>query len=139
MKFEIRKVVHLVAVAGVSVALVAMLAAGCSNQPEGGRCDLNNNHDDCQSGLTCQKIQGQATALCCPPPPKTSSVAACIPGSSLLTDSGPRPDAEELDAAPQDAQPDVDGQDAQPDVDEQDAQQDVDEQDAPQDSGPEVG
>lgn len=81
----------------------SLLMLGCANQPEGGRCDPNNNNDDCQSGLTCQKIQGQLSPLCCPPPPARANVAACIPGQSLIPDSGPRPDSDTPDTQTPDA------------------------------------
>jgi hypothetical protein len=65
----------------------------CSNQGEGERCDPDNKNEDCASGLTCQKIQGQESPLCCPPPPNPATVSACIPGQLLQPDSGPGSDA----------------------------------------------
>ncbi len=65
----------------------------CSNQGEGERCDPDNNNEDCASGLTCQKIQGQESPLCCPPPPNPATVSACIPGQLLQPDSGTGTDA----------------------------------------------
>jgi len=107
-----------------STLLAAMvLSAACSNQGEGGRCDQNNKNDDCGSGLTCQKIQGQETAICCPPPSKPTSVSACIPGQVVQTDSGTR------DATPNPPDEDASNHDAS---DEQDAALDG----APVEDGP---
>lgn len=70
------------------VAFVALWAGACSNQGEGERCSLDNNNEDCASGLRCQKIEGQDSPLCCPPPDRPSTVAACIPGQVYRPDSG---------------------------------------------------
>lgn len=117
-------------------------AVACSNQGEGERCDPNNANEDCASGLTCQKIEGQESPLCCPPPPQPATVSACIPGRPLQPDSGTSdtgvPDA--TTDVIQEVGPDVTGdasEDATDDVVEagQDAQDDVIEagQDAPDD------
>lgn len=88
----------------LAAVTASFVMLGCADQPEGGRCDPNNNNDDCQSGLTCQKIQGQLSPLCCPPPPARAKVAACIPGQSLTSDSGPRPDSDTVDSDTNDTQ-----------------------------------
>ena len=69
-----------------TVAVVAM--PGCANQGEGERCDVNNNNDDCASGLTCQTIPGQPTTLCCPQPPAQPTVPQCFAGQAVVPDAG---------------------------------------------------
>ena len=105
-------------------------SVACANQSEDGHCDQNNNNDDCASGLTCQKIEGQESALCCPPPSTPAKVSACIPGQVTHTDSGPKDapssppnddsggderDAEQVEPPVGDADDKVDG-DAEPDA-----------------------
>ncbi len=123
----------------VTVALAGLV--GCSNQGEGERCDLNNGNKDCASGLSCQRIEGQESALCCPPPPKPTTVTACIPGQIERPDggidTGVTRDANTEDSADADAQTqDAENQDAEldtQDAENQDAEldaQDAENQDA---------
>jgi hypothetical protein len=56
---------------------LVFLAAGCTSQSEGQRCDTNS---DCQSPLICRPVEGQGCnyAVCCPNGP--SAFAACNSG-----------------------------------------------------------
>lgn len=125
-----------ISAAALLVTLGWMGAVACSNQGEGERCDMNNDNEDCASGLTCQKIEGQQSPLCCPPAPQPASVSACIPGQPLQSDASTNDDAATSDA-PIDVNEDA--QDASQDVVEDttlDVSTDVTEdvtQDAPQD------
>ena len=74
--------------AALLVAIGLTGAMACSNQGEGERCDPNNDNEDCASGLTCRKIEGQESPLCCPPVGEPATVSACIPGRTLQPDSG---------------------------------------------------
>ena len=96
------------------VAVVAM--PGCANQGEGERCDVNNNNDDCASGLTCQTIPGQPTTLCCPQPPAQPTVPQCFAGQAVVPDAGA--DAT-TDAAQDSAEPDAASDDAAKDATEE--------------------
>ncbi len=70
----------------LATALVtAKLFVGCSNQGEGERCDAYAGNEDCETGLTCQKIQQYY--LCCPSG-RAPTVSACIPGAMIQADSG---------------------------------------------------
>jgi hypothetical protein len=139
-----KRTVSWISAAALLVTLGLMGAVACSNQGEGERCDPNNDNEDCASGLTCQKIEGQSSPLCCPPAPQPASVSACIPGQPLQPDASTTSDAATSDApvdvsedASQDVADDV-TEDVAPDATEdaaQDAPQDVVEagQDAPAD------
>jgi hypothetical protein len=84
-------------------ALAASIVGACSNQGEGGVCDVrasNNGNDDCQSGLVCTPITGVNGARCCPQDRSTATTVECSisPGvgdaSSALPDSAtPTPEA----------------------------------------------
>lgn len=133
-----KRTVSWISAAALLVTLGLMGAVACSNQGEGERCDPNNDNKDCSSGLTCQKIEGQSSPLCCPPAPQPASVSACIPGQSLQQDASTNDAAtsdvnEDVQDASQDVVDDVNG-DVAPDATE-DAAQDVVEagQDAPAD------
>jgi hypothetical protein len=74
------------------------LAAGCTSQSEGQRCDLPS---DCQSEFVCQQINPLPYKVCCPPPPAQSSVPSCNPG---LRDAGAGVDTDaSAEASPDDA------------------------------------
>lgn len=101
----------------ISVLCGVVVAAACSNQPEGARCDRNNGNDDCESGLVCTPssqvtygVQNPQTAgeldfgICCPPQNQgatTFTSSACFPATSAPgggtggqgKDSGTQPDA----------------------------------------------
>ena len=72
-------------------ALCAALVCACSEQGEGERCDTNNGHLDCQTGLVCRSGEslnieeevGRGGALCCPPDGVPPSVDACRATSTI--------------------------------------------------------
>jgi len=88
------------------VSALALLVVACSNQGEGGRCDPNANNEDCQSGLICQKLEGQESPLCCPPPSRPAKDPACLPGQLPVSDAGPK-DAPPGTDAPNDTKTDA--------------------------------
>lgn len=77
-------------------ALLTALAASCTGQGEGQRCQSANNNDDCQSGLVCGKAKtssGTNFEVCCPPAGQTASDPLCIeappsPGSDASITDG---------------------------------------------------
>src|SRR5687768_12748528 len=63
-------------------ALVLLVA--CSRQEEGDRCSLQNDDNDCESGLTCKEpdtLRGGSdeVARCCPPEGESISNDRCTP------------------------------------------------------------
>lgn len=82
---------------GSLVALVALAWVGaCSNQGEGGVCDINS--DDCASGLTCQPITGSPVDRCCPPDRNTSTTQICQQSQTGVADANPPPQDSGSDA-----------------------------------------
>jgi hypothetical protein len=72
------------------IAGVAAVAVACSNASEGERCEVNNNNDDCTSGLRCvpaaEVNQPYNTAdRCCPENRANASHPACTLGPSIGT------------------------------------------------------
>ncbi|GEM_PF-942847 len=69
--------------------MLLVLAAACSKQSEGQRCNRVNGDNDCEEGLICvgaragDSCDGQNPTynclpnLCCPPAPQRSAVAQC--------------------------------------------------------------
>lgn len=80
------------------VVLAAACLLACSQQAEGDRCDPLNGDDDCESGLTCQAIEGRGADgrplnLCCPADPRLITESACIPGQPSVDAGSGAPDA----------------------------------------------
>lgn len=86
-------------------SLVGMfVAAACSNNGEGERCDFDNGNDDCQDGLVCVPATAQgnrgagygtvnalynSSDRCCPLPRSLGTHPACAVGGALTGDAGP--------------------------------------------------
>ncbi|CAN5326195.1 hypothetical protein BH09MYX1_BH09MYX1_41400 [soil metagenome] len=98
----------------VSVGALAAVVVSCTGQSEGQRCQVQNNDDDCQSGLICTAaaqitIPGTGKAsnadICCPLDRSQATedickVSAISPGSDAgLTDSSTVLDTGTPDAA----------------------------------------
>lgn len=78
------------ALAALLLASLASVAAGCSRQAQGQRCDHKNGDDDCDTaaGLVCTPggQLGSQSDICCPPTGATDP--ACIPGALGAGGSG---------------------------------------------------
>lgn len=87
-----------------SSALLMVLAASCTGQGEGQRCQSKNNNDDCQDGLLCgaPKNGGSNFEVCCPASGGTDPLcvaAAPSPGSDASIPDTGTPDTSKPDAS----------------------------------------
>ncbi|HEX3902721.1 MAG TPA: hypothetical protein VH853_07705 [Polyangia bacterium] len=60
--------------------VVSLLAAGCNQGAEGSSCSTpadGGAHDECNSGLTCQRPAKCTNYYCCPTPASMSSNSNC--------------------------------------------------------------
>lgn len=80
---------ELLCLARWTVAVGLVLFCACSNQGEGQRCSRlsgNNGADDCNAGLSCQRI-GELE-ICCPVPGVAPTVLECMVGPTVQADAG---------------------------------------------------
>jgi hypothetical protein len=75
-------------VAGIALALVGLVGAGCDGGREGDRCNPDLSHDDCNDGLTCVQPATCVENHCCPADPRTSSDPYCNGSACPAADAG---------------------------------------------------
>ena len=78
-----------------ALGLALLLAAACTGQGEGQRCQRANNiSDDCKDGLTCIAAPNGNADVCCPADPRQATEEICkqapvTPGSDAsIPDTG---------------------------------------------------
>lgn len=85
------------------VSVAGVLAASCSNQGMGQRCDRraqNSGNDDCEPGLVCVPLAQLSDTLastdtCCPVNRAALTSGPCAAGPASIADAAaPAPDAE---------------------------------------------
>ena len=75
-----------------------LVLSACSNNGEGERCQFNNNHDDCENGLSCLQASQvnpsyNSSDRCCPADRSTATHPACtLLQNPVAGDSAPPPD-----------------------------------------------
>ena len=97
MKRNVASVRIGLATALLALGLTAVLGqASCSNQGEGGRCNVlgdNNGLDDCQTGLVCKPkatLNGAQDDLCCPESTAAATNVLCqAPGGGGVQPPAP--------------------------------------------------